>query len=439
MDKKKESLMSDFDAIVVGAGCAGSVAAYELAKAGKSVLMIERGNYAGAKNMTGGRIYSHALKEVFPDFEQEAPLERKVTREKLSLLTGDSNFTIEFSSEDMEREGQDSYTVLRVPFDQWLASKAEDAGAEAIYGIAVEEIIKDENGKVVGVRAGEDEITAEVVILCDGVNSLLTSQAVGAKAPSADMVAVGIKEVFELPASVITDRCLTCSDDEGTAWLWVGDCTKGVFGGGFLYANKESLSLGMVVGIEALADNGPEPIYQMLADFKEHPEVAALLRGATCVEHSGHMVPEGGINIMPNLIGDGVMLAGESAMMCVNLGYQVRGMDYAVAAGMYAGREAAKAIDKGDTSKAGLQGYVDALNNSFVMRDLKQYQQTPYFLENFDRMFKEYPEMVSEMMTEMFIVDGSSKKPLKDSMLPIVKKVGYLNIFKDVRGAMKAL
>ena len=42
--------MADFDAIVVGAGCAGSVAAYELAKAGKEVLLIERGNFAGAKN-----------------------------------------------------------------------------------------------------------------------------------------------------------------------------------------------------------------------------------------------------------------------------------------------------------------------------------------------------------------------------------------------------
>ena len=48
--------MADFDAIVVGSGCAGSVAAYELAKAGKAVLVVERGNYAGAKNMTGGRI-----------------------------------------------------------------------------------------------------------------------------------------------------------------------------------------------------------------------------------------------------------------------------------------------------------------------------------------------------------------------------------------------
>lgn len=84
----------------------------------------------------------------------------------------------------------DSYSVLRAPFDQWLASKAEEAGAEAIYGIAVESLVKDETGKVIGVKAGEDEITADVVLLCDGVNSLLTKQAVGAARPPASGIAV---------------------------------------------------------------------------------------------------------------------------------------------------------------------------------------------------------------------------------------------------------
>lgn len=431
--------MSDFDAIVVGAGCAGSVAAYELAKAGKSVLMIERGNYAGAKNMTGGRIYSHALKAVFPDFESEAPLERRITHERISLMAPDANFTVDFSSEDMKAEGRDSYSVLRGPFDQWLASKAEDAGAECIYGIPVEELVKDESGKIVGVRAGEDEITAEVVILCDGVNSLLTEQAVGAKRPLASGVAVGIKQVIELPASVITDRVLAESDSDGAAWLFAGDATKGTFGGGFMYTNRDSVSLGIVAGIEATMTEGKAPVYQMLEDLKAHPDVAALIRGGKVVEHSGHMVPEGGMNIMPELTGDGVMLAGESAMMCINLGYQVRGMDFAVAAGMHAGREAAKAIDAGDTSKVGLAGYVRALEGSFVMKDLRQFQKVPAFMEGFDRMFCGYPEMVRDVMNKMLVVDGEPVQPMKKSMPPIVKQVGFLNLAKDVMGAMKAL
>ncbi len=431
--------MSDFDAIVVGAGCAGPVAAYELAKAGKSVLLIERGNYSGAKNVSGGRIYGFALKEVFPDFEKEAPIERRITHERISLMAPDSNFTVDFSSEAMKIEGQDSYSVLRSSFDQWLTSKAEEAGAETIYGIAVEELVKDETGKIIGVRAGEDEITADVVILCDGVNSLLTEQAVGAKRPAPNGIAVGIKEVIELPANVITDRVLAESDDDGAAWLFAGDSTKGTFGGGFMYTNKNSISLGIVAGIEATMTKGQAPVYQMLEDLKANPAVAPLIKGGKVVEHSGHMVPEGGINIMPDLVGEGVILAGESAMMCINLGYMVRGMDFAVAAGMHAGREAAKAIDAGDTSKAGLAGYVQALEDSFVLKDLRQYHKAPEFMEGFERMFKGYPEMVRDIMNGMFICDGTPVQPIKKTVMPIIKGMGYGNLFKDVKGALKAL
>ncbi len=431
--------MADFDAIVVGAGCAGSVAALELARAGKSVLMIERGNFAGAKNMTGGRVYAHALRAVFPDNFDEIPFERKVVSERISLMSPDANFTVDFTSDAMRVDGQESYTVLRSTFDQWLAAQAEDAGAEAIYGIAVESLIKDESGAVCGVRAGEDEITADVVVLCDGVNSLLTAQAVGASRPPASQIAVGIKQVFELPASVITDRMLVSSDDEGTAWLFAGDATHGTFGGGFMYANRESISLGIVAGIEATATKATRPVYQMLEDLKRHPAVAPIIRGGKLVEHSGHMVPEGGINIMPKLFGPGVLVAGESAMMCINLGYMVRGIDFAIAAGQVAGQQAAAALEEGDVSEASLARYAAALEGTFVLKDLRRFQRVPAFMEGFTRMFNEYPALARDAMNSLFIVDGTPVEPLKQTMTPLLKNVGYLNLLKDARGAMRAL
>lgn len=236
--------MSDFDAIVVGAGCAGSVAAYTLASAGKSVLVVERGQYAGAKNMTGGRIYTHSLAKVFPNY-QEAPLQRKVTHERISLMSPDSNFTIDYAARELEEAGKESYTVLRGPFDQWLAEQAENAGAEFIYGIAVEDLII-EDGKVKGILAFGDEITSDVVILADGVNSLLTSKAgLSKKAPAIHQVAVGAKETIELPADVVESRFL-CNPGEGASWLFAGDCSNGIIGGAFVYANQESVSVGIV-------------------------------------------------------------------------------------------------------------------------------------------------------------------------------------------------
>lgn len=428
--------MSDFDAIVVGGGLAGSVAAYTLASAEKSVLVVERGNYCGAKNMTGGRIYTHSLAKIFPDY-QDAPLQRKVTHERISLMSPDSNFTIDYSARELEQAGKESYTVLRGPFDQWLAEKAEDAGAEYICGIAVEDLMI-ENGKVCGVIAGEDEITADVVILADGVNSLLTSKAgLSKKAPAIHQVAVGAKETIELPADVIESRFL-CNPGEGASWLFAGDCSNGIIGGAFVYANEESVSVGIVATMSEVLKQDI-PVYQMLENFKNRPEIKPLIAGGKLVEYSGHVVPEGGIHMMPEIIGDGVLVAGDAAMLCMNLGYTVRGMDLAVESGSIAARAAIKALDAGDTSKAGLGVYKSMLDNSFIMRDMNMYAEAPEFLENCPGMFRGYPEMIRDIMTPLFMVDGEPRQHVTKLAMPQVKKQGLFKLSKVAMKGVKVL
>ena len=430
---------TDFDAIVVGSGCAGAVAAYELAKAGKSVLVVERGNFAGAKNMTGGRIYSHSLKKVFPDFEQEAPLERKITHERMAFMDPAAQMAVDFTSPELAEEGKDSYSVLRAPFDQWLASKAEDAGAEYICGIAVEELLKDGVGRVTGVRAGEDEITAEVTILAEGCNTVLAEKCLGNPRPKPSQMAVGIKQVFELPAAQIEDRFLV-AQGEGAAMLFVGDCTHGNVGGGFLYTNKDSINLGLVATISTAADGAnPHPVYQMLEDFKGHPAVAPIICGAKLVEHSGHMVPEGGYDMVPRYVFDGCLVAGETAGLCMNMGYQVRGMDFAVASGQMAGQAAVRALDAGDTSAAGLASYKQAMEDSFVIKDLETFRKWPHTMEGWSSMFTDYPVMVKEIFNVLFSVDGEPQKPLMKRMMPIVKKRGLFKLASEVRKAVKSL
>jgi electron transfer flavoprotein-quinone oxidoreductase len=428
--------MADFDVIVVGSGCAGSVAAYLCAQADKSVLVVERGDYAGAKNMTGGRIYTHSLAKVFPDFAEEAPLERKITHEKISFIAPESNFTVDFTSPKLGLAGSESYSVLRAPFDQWLASKAEEAGAEYIYGIAVEDLLFEGN-RVTGIRAGEDEITAEITILADGVNSLLSEKAGLAQTPNSHQMAVGVKETIELPAKVIEDR-MCAAPGEGAAWLFVGDATHGHVGGGFLYANKESISLGLVATLADLTTSDV-PIYQMLEDFKSHPAIAPVIAGGTTVEYSGHLIPEGGYDMIPTLYKDGCLLTGDAAMFCINLGYQVRGMDFAVTAGQLAAEAAIEALDKGDTSAAGLAVYKTKLDGSFVLQDLKAFRKFPHFMESTTRLFTEYPKMIEDIFLSMFVVDGKPVKPVMKKVMPAVKEVGMFKILGDLRGGMKAL
>lgn len=429
--------MADFDAIVIGAGSAGCAAALTIARAGKSVLVIERGNAAGSKNMTGGRVYTHSLKKLIPDFEQSAPLERKITHERISLMAQDANFTVDFTSPKLGEEGQDSYSILHAQFGPWFADQAERAGAEFIYGICVEDLIV-RDGRVCGVVAGEDELEAEQVILAEGCNTLLGKKLGMVQDPQLVQMAVGCKEVIELPEQVIQDR-FQCAPGEGAAWLFVGGPTQGHIGGGFLYTNKNSISLGLVATLSDLITS-EVPVYKMLDDFKAHDAIAPVIEGGKTIEYSGHLIPEGGYKMIPQITGDGIMITGDAAMLCINLGYQVRGIDFAFASGAAAGEAAVEALEAGDFSKAFYdKAYMGRLQNSFVMKDLQQFQGFPHWMESTTRLFQQYPDMVKEIFLGMFTVDGNPVTPIKQTVMNPLKKVGLMNLFKDVRGAMKAL
>ena len=238
-----------FDLIIVGAGPAGSAAAITAARAGLEVLLIERSDEPGGKNLTGGRLYTHSLAKLLPDFAESAPLERKITREVISMLTPESCFSMDFASSRLSGRGNDSYSVLRADLDLWLSEQAEEEGAVLASSVRVDDL-HTVDGKVCGVVADEDVLEAQCVLLCDGVNSLLAQKAGLKKELTPKQVAVGIKEIIELPSGVIEDR-FNLENGEGAARLFVGDCTKGLPGGGFLYTNKETLSLGLVLNLEA--------------------------------------------------------------------------------------------------------------------------------------------------------------------------------------------
>jgi electron transfer flavoprotein-quinone oxidoreductase len=428
--------MSDFDAVIVGAGCAGLAAAYKLASNDVSVLVVERGNFAGSKNMTGGRLYSHSLEKLLPGFADEAPVERKITHERISLMTSDGNFTVDYTSPKLGETGKDSYSVLRATFDQWLAKKAEEAGAEIIYGVRVDDLIV-RDGTVCGIRAGEDEIEAEVTIIAEGVNSLLAQKIGYLTPPTPHQMAVGVKALYALPAQTVADR-FQCSDDEGAAWLFIGDATKGHVGGGFLYTNKESLSIGLVATLSDLV-RSQTPVYQMLEDFVNHDAIVPVLRGGTLLEYSGHLIPEGGFKMIPRLVGNGVLLCGDAAMLCMNLGYAVRGMDFALSSGDFAAQATIEALSKGDTSEASLKSYKDLLESSYVLKDLKAFQGFPHFMEDTTRLFNEYPKLVQDIMLGLFTVDGSPTVPVKKKVTEPLKEIGVITVFKDVMKGGKVL
>ncbi len=165
--------MDKFDAVVVGAGPAGCAAAYTLAKAGLQVLVCERGKYAGAKNMWGGAFFGPQMHELFPDFRQRGSGRevRQPPRHYPPRPGRPSDFRFPDSRHPTSHHG---FITLRAKFDRWMAEKVEQAGAIVATSLQADDLIR---GKAIkGVKAGNEEFPADVVILAEGVNSLLTEK-----------------------------------------------------------------------------------------------------------------------------------------------------------------------------------------------------------------------------------------------------------------------
>lgn len=403
-----------FDVIIVGGGLAGSTAAYILAQEGMEVLVIERGNYSGSKNMTGGRLYGHSLEKIIPEFAKEAPVERRISKERFSLLTKDSAVTLEYAGAKTGTPGCESYSVLRAGFDRWLAEKAEEEGAMYIYGIRVDDLIV-RDGRVCGVIAGDEEMESDLVILADGVNSLLAQKIGMKKELLPSQSAVGVKEIIQLDAATIEQR-FQLNPGEGLAWIFQGDCTDGRIGDGFLYTNKDTVSLGVLTTIEDI-DGKETTIPQLVDRLKNHPAVKPLIEGGKLVEYSAHLVPEGGYSMVPTLYRDGVLLAGDAASLVINLGFMIRGMDLAIESGRLAAQTAAAAKEKGDFSADTLASYQQALEDSFVMKDLKFYDGYEKVMED-RRLYQDCPAKADRLFADLFVVDGSGAKDISKKIVP---------------------
>jgi electron transfer flavoprotein-quinone oxidoreductase len=400
--------MEKFDAIVVGAGPSGNAATYTLAKAGLKVLQVERGEYSGSKNVQGAILYAKSLEKIIPNFREDAPLERHIVEQRLWMMDDKSHCGTHYRSDAFNEELPNRYTIIRAQFDKWFNRQVQEAGALVVCETTVTELARDAGGKVIGIKTDRDDdiVYADVVIMADGVNSLVGQRSGLRKEIRPEHAALAVKEMHFLPREVIEQR-FNIKDNEGVAIEALGTVTMGLMGTAFLYTNGESLAVGIGCLTSDFRDSGTSP-YVMLERFKKHPSIAPLLAGSEVKEYAAHLIPEGGFNAIPKVHGDGWMIVGDSGQF-VNAMHR-EGSNLAMETGRMAAETviALKTEGKAPT-EANLARYRKALEDSFVMKDLKKYKKLPEIVHKNRQFFTTYPELMSKAAETWFRVDGVDK------------------------------
>ncbi|MDR2189100.1 MAG: FAD-dependent monooxygenase [Azonexus sp.] len=398
-----------FDVIVVGAGPAGNAAAYTLAKAGQKVLQLERGEYPGSKNVQGAILYADALEKLIPDFRDSAPLERHVVEQRMWLMENASHFGTHFRSDQYNQQPGNRYTIIRARFDKWFSDQVQKAGALVLCEMTVTELLRDEQGRVIGVNVDRDngKIYADAVILADGVNSLVASRAgLRADIKPANM-ALAVKEMIFLPKETIDAR-FNIQGQEGVVIEMMGSITEGMVGTAFLYTNKDSLAVGIGCMLSDMAKQQTTPA-ELLEKLKRHPSVAPLIAGGETREYAAHLIPEGGYDALPALYGDGWLLVGDSAGF-VNAVHR-EGSNLAMMSGQLAAATLIELAAEGlPPSAANLARYQARLDGSVIVKDLKKYRKLPDLLHNQPQFIGDYPGLINQAAFNFFSVDGRDKQ-----------------------------
>ena len=364
-----------YEAVVVGAGPGGAAAAAVLAQHGVETLVLERGAEAGSKNVSGGLLFAeedapYTLDDLFGEFREEAT-ERPVTESYMHNVAGDQVHTIDL--EDVHEDGVDwCDSVLRREMDSWLAERVHELTRETGGGLLTEVRVNgllEEDGEIVGVTCDElDPIRADVVIAADGVNSELAREAGLQNWDDAGDYFQGVKAVVDMPEGAIEDR-FDVDEDEGASHLFAGDLFDGVRGGGFLYTNEDTLSIGTVFHLDAIADERAEP-QQLLDSLLTHPLLAQWLGDDyEELEYSAKLVPDSKKMAHPSPHEGRLLLVGDAAGQMQAQGPIIKGMNHAVSAGALAAEAVVDSQARGDDGVGDL--YERKLRSEGVMDDLR--------------------------------------------------------------------
>jgi len=335
----------------------------------------------------------------------------------------------------MSFETGHDYSVLRRPFDRWFANLAVQAGAMLSTESTVEGLIR-EGQAVVGVRTSGEELRAKLVIDASGVTSTLVAEAGLRERLTPRQLYHGIKRVYRLDPAVIEKR-FRVKPGEGRAIFFLGEFMHDIGGGAFVYTNKESLSVGLVVSLDSLIRRTTEHFDQVgklldvLDEFEEHPMVAELLDGAQAQEYSAHNIPKGHKAILKQPYADGFLVAGDALGSFVKIGPMIDGMRRAVSSGMMAATAYLDASSSGSFRSRNLSRYRELLTP--IYEDVNRSGRDSFISES-SFTYHTLPKLIFStglIASEYAFEPGRVPAPARDAISRVQEGTGLLAYDED--------
>ena len=279
--------MEKYDVAIIGGGSAGLAALKQLSNLGKQAILLEAGSKVGAKNISGGILYSKKPKkdtvsnveDIYENFMEDAPYERKITKYILHSTSKDKIYSMDLTAAH-DYQSNFGCSVLLNKLNSWFASQAIETaqkfGGGIIPGVHVKSITWNESGIAVIHTDELEEFEVRAIIAADGVNSEI-AEMVGARSKfNPTQLYQGVKVIVKLPEDEISKR-FEVNSDEGAAHLFAGDVTLNHIGGGFLYTNKDTLSVGSVYHFDSLMTNPIQP-YTLIDALLKNPMVSEFVK-----------------------------------------------------------------------------------------------------------------------------------------------------------------
>ena len=378
--------MNKVSVLIIGAGPAGLAAAISLKKARPEleVCVLDKAAEPGNHNLSGAVLEPGPIHQLLdlaaPNWREsdqaKQVLARKVEQDDvLYLLNARKSLRVNpmikmgkflhLSFGNMDHHGDYIVSISRLT--RWLAELAQQAGVELYMGFSVAELVLTE-GKVRGVKLADqgldregkpqpnylpgEEIHADMIVLAEGCDGLITEKfvaAAGLTRQAHQLFSVGIKEVMQ----VTPEQYQAFGNNRvvhAMGWpIWVPFAGPNIFGGGIMYSYGENqIAVGMIVGADwQYTDFNPQ---EALVRFKEHPFVRQYIDGAKPVAAGAKMIPEGGWLAVPRhpagrTIGhENVVIMGDAAGF-VNM-TKIKGLHNAIASGLLAAQAAAQSLAK---------------------------------------------------------------------------------------------